>query len=356
MKTLVDRFYDLVDRGINGENSSLPIGLPKLEEYIEGLAQGVSYLIGAGSGVGKTTMLLYSFVYKPIMADDPEKDVRFIYYNLEMGEEQILAKLLSIYIYETYGEHISFKEIFSRGRDSKLSEEHYNLIKDCRPILEKFQSKIIFHSGALNTEIFDKTTLKDLELFGKFENKTYIPNNPKQIVALIIDHMSLVRGVDKKKVMDDISNHCVTLRNTCKILSPILLMQLNRNSFGQERIKQNLQEPDESDFKDSGTMLEDSMVAMLMFSPHKAKIATHRGYDIKKLQSNYRSIKVVKNRFGTSDIADALGFYGDIGIFRELPASDKINDWDKYVTPDWTLIENINKEEDNNNNGFKFTM
>lgn len=338
---VVDSFYTLVDRGLSGENSSLPIGLDKMEGYIEGLAQSVSYLIGASSGVGKTSLLLYSFVYKPIMANDKEKDVHYIYFNLEMGEEQILAKLLSIYIYEKYGEIVPFKEIFSRGRNTKLSKEHYELIKACRPVLQMFSERIIFHSGALTSDSFDAHMINDLKKFGTFDsNGNYIPFNPKQIVVTVIDHMSLVRakgGQSKKDAMDAISNHSVLYRNKCKIVSNVLLMQLNRNSYGQERLKQGLQEPDESDFKDSGTMLEDSMIALLMFDPVKAKMATHRDYNIKILGSNYRSLKCVKNRFGTSDIAVGLGFYGEIGLFRELPKAKDITDWELYLDPSWTL-------------------
>lgn len=50
--SIVDSFYELVDRGREGKNIGLSMGLPKMEEYIDGLTQGTSYLIGAGSGTG----------------------------------------------------------------------------------------------------------------------------------------------------------------------------------------------------------------------------------------------------------------------------------------------------------------
>lgn len=339
---VVDSFYELIERGRKGENSSLPIGLPKLEGYIEGLSQGSHILIGAGSGVGKTTLLLYSFIYKPIMAQDTEKDVRYLMFNLEMGEEQILAKLLSIYIYEHYGVSISFKEMFSRGRDTILCDENYYLIQECRPILEMFRDRITFAPGPLNAEYFDKKVMEWLKQYGQFNGNDYILNNPKQILNVVIDHMSLIRpsnGRSKKDEMDLISNHGVSFRNKCKITN-IFLMQLNRNQYGNERLKnENLREPDESDLKDSGTMMEDCHIALLMFSPVKAKLGTHRGYDIAELAGNYRSVKCVKNRFGTADIAVGLGFYGNIGVFKELPKSSEIVDYDKYKTPDWCLID-----------------
>ena len=347
---IVDSFYELVERGREGKNQALSIGLPKLEEYVEGFSQMTSYLIGARSGVGKTTLLLYSFIYKPLMEKNKDKDVYFIYMNLEMGEEQILAKLLSIYTYETYGVQLSFKQIFSRGKDIILSDEDYKLIKQCRPILEYFKSRILFHSGSLNSDSYRNILNDDLQRFGKFENGNYIPNNPEQIIGVVIDHMNLIhayKGNSKKEEMDNISKISVYYRNKCKIVSPIHIMQLNRNSFGQERLKLNLQEPDESDFKDSGSVYEDSMVVLLMYDPTKARVGSHNKYDITKLGNCYRSVKCVKNRFGGADIAVGLGFYGAIGVFKELPKAEEIFDYEKYKYPDWCLEEqDVDKQED----------
>lgn len=291
------------------------------------------------------------------MVNDKNKDVHYIFFNLEMGEEQILAKLLSIYLYETYGKIISFKEIFSRGKGVILSDDKYELIQKCRPILELFQDRIIFHSGALNHDSYKRTLEKDLKMFGTFKEGKYYPFNSEQIVGVIIDHMNLIGaygGNDKKTEMDTISKLSVYYRNGCKILSPIHVMQLNRNSYGQERLKQGLQEPDESDFKDSGSILEDSMIALLMFSPTKARLSSHNKYDIKTLGSNYRSLKCIKNRFGEADIAAGLGFYGNIGIFKELPKPEEIYDYEKYKYPDWCLDDN--KEPDNVNINMSITL
>lgn len=291
------------------------------------------------------------------MVNDKNKDVHYIFFNLEMGEEQILAKLLSIYLYETYGEIISFKEIFSRGKGVILSDDKYDLIQKCRPILELFQDRIIFHSGALNHDSYKRTLEKDLKMFGTFKEGKYYPFNSEQIVGVIIDHMNLIGaygGNDKKTEMDTISKLSVYYRNGCKILSPIHVMQLNRNSYGQERLKQGLQEPDESDFKDSGSILEDSMIALLMFSPTKARLSSHNKYDIKTLGSNYRSLKCIKNRFGEANIAAGLGFYGNIGIFKELPKPEEIYDYERYKYPDWCLDDN--KKPDNVNINMSITL
>lgn len=47
-----NQFYELIDKGREGKNIGLSIGLPKLSSYCDGYVQGTSFLLGAGSGVG----------------------------------------------------------------------------------------------------------------------------------------------------------------------------------------------------------------------------------------------------------------------------------------------------------------
>lgn len=268
--SVVTDFYNLVDRGKEGKNVGIATGLDRLDEYTEGLSQGTSYLIGGASGAGKTSYVLYSLLYKPLMSPDcEEKDLHYLMGNWEMTHEQILAKLLSIYIHETYGAEMTFKDIFSRGKDVEgnpniISEEEYTLLKECKPILEKFASRIEFIPNARTYDAFEEKCFQFLEKFGTFENpfgrfddNVYHPNNPDQIVVIMADHLNLVKssgGSNKKKVIDDISNMCVRMRNMCKIVSPALLMQLNRGGMDGNRIRADLMEPCAEDFKDSGTV------------------------------------------------------------------------------------------------------
>ena len=62
-----EELFQLIEEGRRGNNIGLTIGSPKLEVYMDGLLPGTSYLIGAASGVGKSTYTLYALVYKPLM-------------------------------------------------------------------------------------------------------------------------------------------------------------------------------------------------------------------------------------------------------------------------------------------------
>lgn len=345
-----DRLFSLIDKGREGKNIGLSIGLPKLELYMDGLLPGTSYLIAAQSGVGKSTFSLYAFVYKPLMnyqeEQEVDRDPYFIMFNLEMTQEQIYAKLLSMYIYEHFGEQITYKELFSRGKDTRLSDDHYELVKQCDEFLDMLDKRLIFHDSVLNSERYKNCVIKDLQKFGTFTpDGVYIPNNKDQLLIVMIDHMSLCRasnGRSKKEEMDLISSYSVQMRNRYNI-SPVHIMQFNRNANNPERLKQDLQEPDSSDFKDSAAMYEDSHVVIALHSPIKFKRSSYRGYNIKELGHNFIACILLKSRFGTSDIAIGLGYYGDCSIFKELPKADQINDYERFKSPDWTFLDTPTK-------------
>lgn len=347
------RFYELIDAGLRGSNQGLSLGLPKLEMYVDGYLPGTSYLIAAQSGVGKSTFMLYTLVFRPLidyLTNDYEvdRDPCWIMFNLEMTPEQIYAKLISMYIYETFGEQMTYKEMFSRGKGEKLSKDRYEMIKQCDEFLDILDKRIIFHDGTLTADKYYKYVLNDLKLFGTFNEDTYTPNNPNQIIGIIIDHLSLVRasaGKSKKDEMDLISAYSVGFRNKCKIVSPIHIMQFNRNANGQERIKQGLQEPDSSDFKDSAAMYEDSQVVIALHSPIKFKFTKYRKYNIAALAQNFVACILLKTRFGTSDIAVGLGFYGDCSTYKELPKGEEITDYEIYKTPNWSLLDYKQQED-----------
>lgn len=344
-----EEFFKLVEEGRKGNNIGLTIGSSKLETYMDGFLPGTSYLIGAASGTGKSTYMLWALIYKPLIAflngECVERDPYWCIFNLEMTKYQVYAKLVSMYIFDNFGEQIRFKEMFSRGKDCILSDEHFDLIKKCSDFIDILDKRIVCYDGTLTEEIYVKTLNKELGRFGHWNNGRFIANNPKQVFGVIVDHMSLIKaspGRNKKDEMDAVSRASVILRNTTGIMSPIHVAQFNRGSGSDERLKQSMQDPNQNDFKDSGALYEDSQIVLALHSPHKFKLSTYRKYDIKSLEQNFIAVFLLKSRFGTSDICVPMGFYGDCSHYIELPKPDEIYDYEKYKDPYWIL----NKDEE----------
>lgn len=107
--------------------------------------------------------------------------------------------------------------------------------------------------------------------------------------------------------------------------------------------------------KDTGAPAQDAEIIISIFNPFREKLNSYRGYDIRHLQSRFRSITVLKNRYGESDIEVGCAFYGASSVFAELPKPEEIYDYSKYDTSSWILGKEDNKDTNNQSNN-KFLL
>lgn len=129
MSREVDELYSSITRGREGRNIGLKTGIPKMDNYLGGIQKKTYYLIFGLSGAGKTCYALYSFIFRPLM-DNPNGNFLIIYFSLEMSCNKLLAKLLSLYLYETYGLVVSYKKLFSF--DEILDDTIYSYVVKAR--------------------------------------------------------------------------------------------------------------------------------------------------------------------------------------------------------------------------------
>lgn len=346
----VDILYKLIETGREGKNTGYSTGIPKLDEYTGGVRRGIYTLIFGTSGSGKSSLALYSYIYRPLK-DHPNDNIKLIYYSLEMSAEILLSKLLCLYIYDTFNKVIPYTKLMS-WREI-ISDEDYNYVLKGRKWLESISDKLIIIDKALNNKNFYHSIMTYLEEWGMFEkvdggNRTiYIKNDPQQLVQIVIDHLALVTPIDghsKKEEMDLISSYCVTLREKCQI-SCVILQQENRNSADMDRRKANLTECSPEDLKDTGSTYNDCEICIGVYYPLKFKIKSHGNYPIIVedngqqggnsfigLRDRYRALCLIKNRHGVNDKMIPCNFFGELGIFRELPNGKVISDYTPFLS------------------------
>ena len=293
---IVDEIFKQIDAGRAGENHGYSMGLPKLEGIIDGVTKETYTLILSNSGAGKSSFALYAYVYKPLMEHLDDDDYKVLFFALEMSEWSLYIKLLSIYIFETYGIQLSFKEILSKKKEYILSDEHYELVKECKPWLEKISTKLEVYDKHVNANTVYAILKKRLEGMGRFietdTKMTYIPDNPNLIYVVVVDHIGLIRprqGNTLKQEIDDLSAYLVTLREKCRI-SPVVVQQANREQGNIERFKQGKSAFTINDAKDSGNTVQDCNIMIALYNPHRDGLKTYKNYDIKQLESSFRSI------------------------------------------------------------------
>ena len=340
----------MIESGKKGQNTGLSTGIPKLDEYTGGVRRGVYTLIFGLSGSGKSSLVLYSYIYRPLK-DNPDSNIKLVYYSLEMSAEILLSKLLCLYIYETFGKVIPYTKLMSW--QEILSDEDYDYVLKGRKWLASISDKLIIIDKYLNNKNFYHSLMNLLEEWGTFQeidkgNRTiYIKHDPMQLVQVVIDHLGLVTPVDghsKKAEMDLISSYCVSLREKCQV-SFVILQQENRNSADMDRRKAGLTECSPEDLKDTGNTYNDCEVCIGVYYPLKFKVKQHGNYPIiveddkqqgsgsfLGLRDRYRALCLIKNRHGANDRMIPSNFFGELGIFRELPNGKMVSDYTPFLS------------------------
>lgn len=364
---IVESLLQAIDRGRSGKEQGYSMGLPKLEQIIDGVTKGTYTLIAAESGIGKSSFMLYSYVYKPIMDHLDDNKYKISLFSLEMTADKIMAKLLSTYIFEKYNKRLSLKQLLSVQKGFILNDDCYNIVKECIPWMQKVEKLLTIYDKSATANSIYSSLMKELEKDGRFEEtdkrKIYIPNNPELVHVVIIDHIARVftsQGNTLKQEMDLTSKYLYSLKNRCGI-SPIVIQQMNRNIQDMSRRRESMVIPLTSDLKDTNSTIEDAEIVLAIFSPNKAKLTSHRGYDIKELKDKFRSIFVLKSRYGESDVEDPVYYDGKCNIWIEMPASNEIYDYGRFENPRWFLNNDENNEinpenSDQNSSTYKFML
>lgn len=356
--TLLDSFYSEIDKGRQGQSWGYSTGLPKLDKLTDGIKKANYTVLFALSGVAKTTLCLYSYVYKPIQQHLEDDKLEIMFFNLEMKKEFILAKLLSIYLYETYNIRLGAKQILSIEMNYKLSDFDYQKILESREWLNKVCKILHFDDGVMTSKSFYFKVinfLKDRGTFADIDHPShgYTPNNPNKVVLFLGDHLNLARpqpGSTKKQEIDGISDWCVKFRNWTNC-SFMWIMQANRTGTQVARLTSGYNEPRIEDIMDSSVPGFDAETVLAVYNPFKDKLQKYRGYDLKQLDGKCRSVICLKNRYGESDAADVLYFDGLIGYFKELPPPSEIYDYGN-IFKDESKVEDTQE----NNNNLTFTL
>lgn len=326
----IQRLYSLVKRGRDGRNKGLPMGLPKFEDIVDGIQRSTYTCLAGGTGSGKTTFALYAYVYRPIV-DQMAKgshNLRILYYSLEMSAEILLAKLLGLHLYETYGVILSYKQIISK-KDT-LSDADYELVLAEQGWLEQVLTYLHIYDKPIGADGLWHNLMEHSEAHGEWDeddfNSSYTSTNEDEVVQIIIDHMGLLRkskGRSKKEEMDLASSYLMHFRNKCRY-SPLALFQLNRTSSSMDRRNAGFQEIQLDDIKDTSGPSEDAEIVIGIFNPYREKVATYKGHNVETLKDKIRGIQVLKNRLGEADKSISVNFFGNIGYWRELPAPEEL--------------------------------
>lgn len=337
-----------IKKGKEGKNIGIPTGIPKLDSMIYGIQRKTLYTIGADSGAGKTSFALDIFIYN-LIKNKGERPVDILFYAFEMASDALYAKILSLHIWDTYHKIIPYKTILSLIEP--ISDEDYSYVLKSTEWLEELQKHLTIYDKALTPNGIYATCKNWLKEFGEFisideHREDYRQYDSNQYRVVLIDHVGLISGPETKKIkIDTVADYMIYFRNKCDITG-VFIQQLNRNAKSMDRKTNGYELIGLEDFKDTSGTTDASEVVIALYFPYREKIARCENYPIQSvLKKRFRLCQILKGRYGEADVNIGLNFFGEVGLFRELPRPEEIGDYAPYLQLDYKEPKQMNSEE-----------
>jgi len=333
-----------VENGMLGKNAGIPMGFNRLNKYI-GIRKRIMTLIFGPTGSGKSAYLHSAYILSPFdwYYENKPKDtkLKIILFSMERSKIYILAKWMSRKIFLEQGILIPIQRLLGWWTNDKLSKDEHDLFLHYEWYINELLEIVDIIEGPQNPTAIYKYVKKHALDNGKVEEideykKVYIPNHSNELVLIGEDHLGLTKMESnmktKKEAIDKVSEYNQYFRDFFGY-SPIPVSQLVRGLNNPMYQKMDSFEPTIDDVKESGRPGEDSDVVISTFEPLRFRTTdpfydAERFVDKKDGSKYYRGVQILKNSFGQDGIRAGMAFMGSTGIFKELPRSNEMENFD----------------------------
>lgn len=358
-----------IDEGLVGNNPSLYTGFKRLGQHIS-IRKNAYHLIGSNSGAGKSAFADNFYILNPIrwlMKEHAEgrTDTKYKVYlwAMERKKEHRYAKWVCQRLFQKYGILVDVEMLLTLNTQrNRLPQEVYDKIMELEKEIDEMGDMVEVLERDNPTGVYNDAKRLLLDRHGKLipalgehgqpiplkgdptqTKKIYVPNNDKEIVVIYIDHLQVLKGessnrvqLSKKELVDRMDEYLLTLRDKWGCMC-VAVSQFNRESHAMNRRSGDIDlAPQENDFRDSSRPYDSCDVAIGMLNPYKYQDYNHLGYDIHAFTSPFsganmfRALYVLKNSFGADNIAFGNMFYGENGLYKELPKPGEFNELNKF--------------------------
>lgn len=340
--------FDLIDneikRGMEGKNSSIPMGFNRLNKFI-GIRKRIYTVIFGATGTGKSSFMAEAFILNPFDWYLKNRDIspmkmKVILFSQERSKIYTLAKWLSRKIFLDQGILIPIGKMLGWW-ETKLTLNEKNLIDHFKDYINELCEFVDIIENPQNPTGIYKYCKEYAEKNGRIEEisefkRIYIPNNENEIIVPIVDTFGLTKIekglISKKDAIDKVSEYFQILRDFYG-WSPVGISQVNRDLSNPMYSKMDSIEPNLDQIKESGRPAEDSDCVISLFQPSRYK-TNDPSYQVANFidpntgADYFRSIKLLKSSFSESDVKCSMAFQGTTGMFRELPRKSEMEGFD----------------------------
>ena len=259
---------------LNSDNKTIRgLGLPRLEACLKMKEHDFMVISASGTGGGKTALALN-------ILSELSKNYQCVYFNMEMAEEDIKERLISI----QSGVPMNTLENYKHMTDKKLKNRIDEAMKEIGE-----HKRIDIHTGAKSLEAI-KATINRMD--------------PEEHIIVFIDHIGMIRGFSRSSLYEKTTEIAKTLRAMAlnHNITIIALSQVSRqqNQQGNTRNREN-EAPTLSRLKESGEIENSARQVIFIYF---------------KTEDNY-FIRIAKNTRGQVDIDIPITFTKNTMTIRE---------------------------------------
>jgi hypothetical protein len=333
-----NHFISVVEKGRQGLNVGLDNGMPGMSKYLYGTQPGRYYLLGADSGVGKTTIADFMFVLQLMAACRAQgRKLYLFYYSFEISRVNKEARWASFFLKMLYGIDLPADYLVGNIPGRTVSDEQMEKVRYAYRLVEDIFKEITFIEDPVHpTRIFNNLIDHHYEKIGvvtrgpqhdpkrKGPITSYTPNDERAVTLLIVDHIALThseKAMDTKGTIDLLSKYLVILRNLFG-LTCCVIQQFNTELMSYHRMNKKgdgIIAPQRLDFGDSKYTYRDADVVLGFLKPAIYDVPKYMKYDITKLGRYFIAAHLMKNRYGSSNHVLPLFLNPVSGIPEDLP-------------------------------------
>lgn len=259
---------------LNSDNKTIKgLGLPRLEACLKMKEHDFMVISASGTGGGKTALALN-------MLSELSKHYQCVYFNMEMAEEDIKERLVSI----ESGVPMETLERYKYITDKELKNRIDEAMKEIGE-----HKRIDIHTGAKSLEAI-KATINRMD--------------PEEHIIVFIDHIGMIRGFSRSSLYEKTTEIAKTLRAMAlnHNITMIALSQVSRQQSQQGNTKNRENEaPTLSRLKESGEIENSARQVIFIYF---------------KTEDNY-FIHIAKNTRGQVGIDIPITFTKNIMKIRE---------------------------------------
>lgn len=259
---------------LNSDNKTIRgLGLPRLEACLKMKEHDFMVISASGTGGGKTALALN-------MLSELSKHYQCVYFNMEMAEEDIKERLVSIESDVPMETLERYKYITDKELKNKIDEAMKEIGE---------HKRIDIHTGAKSLEAI-KATINRMD--------------PEEHIIVFIDHIGMIRGFSRSSLYEKTTEIAKTLRAMAlnHNITMIALSQVSRqqNQQGNTRNREN-EAPTLSRLKESGEIENSARQVIFIYF---------------KTEDNY-FIRIAKNTRGQVGIDIPITFTKNTMTIRE---------------------------------------